>query len=240
MLATLCSNPAVTNAVIGGTIARMRSVVERALNVSHNARRTSVLHKMPSTTACPKSSPTFALAVASAVAPIAPSPNMYCPLANTSPAVDTAPLKLPAYTTSQFFRSSLCTDTPAGPRHHNERVAREHSAPPTITRISPKENASPASRRPSPYGMVELPPVSTVVENIAPSAIKAPASTARTNVSRPRIHALLSPTCSARPAISRGNSASNERGAIVALTRLLGRPHDVDLSSNFDLARLYR
>ena len=51
------------------------------------------------------------------------------------------------------------------------------SAPPTTTRISPSENASPASSRPGPKpsGLS----VRTSVENMAPNATKAPASRPR-------------------------------------------------------------
>jgi len=52
ILATLCSKPAATKAVIGNRIARILSVVERALKVSHTARQTRALHIMPRATAC--------------------------------------------------------------------------------------------------------------------------------------------------------------------------------------------
>ena len=42
ILAILCSNPAATNAATGGIMARMRSVVVRALKVSQTARQTRV------------------------------------------------------------------------------------------------------------------------------------------------------------------------------------------------------
>ena len=51
MLAMLCSNPAATNAVIGGRIARIRSVVVRAEKQSQTAMQTRALQKIPSRTA---------------------------------------------------------------------------------------------------------------------------------------------------------------------------------------------
>ena len=49
------------------------------------------------------------------------------------------------------------------------------SAPATMTRIRPSENASPPRRRRTPNG-TSAPPAVTVVAKIAPSAMKAPAS----------------------------------------------------------------
>ena len=48
MFAMLCSKPTATNAAIGGTIARIRSVVLRAENVSQTAMQTSALQRIPS------------------------------------------------------------------------------------------------------------------------------------------------------------------------------------------------
>ncbi len=47
MLAILCSNPAATKAVIGGMIAIILSVVDRALYVNHTAMQTAALHMIP-------------------------------------------------------------------------------------------------------------------------------------------------------------------------------------------------
>ena len=69
MLATLCSNPAATKAAIGGTIARIRSVVVRALKDSQTARQTSALHIMPSAMAGTNSSPALAFPMARAAEP---------------------------------------------------------------------------------------------------------------------------------------------------------------------------
>jgi hypothetical protein len=52
------------------------------------------------------------------------------------------------------------------------------SAPPSTTRIKPSPNTMPAKSRLTPNGMTPSAPAMTVVANIAPSAMKAPASTA--------------------------------------------------------------
>jgi hypothetical protein len=76
MFATLCSKPAATNAAIGGTIARIRSVVVRALKVSQTARQTRALQ------ACERDRLHEAgLVFVAAIerrCPTAPPPNVYC------------------------------------------------------------------------------------------------------------------------------------------------------------------
>ena len=79
MLATECSKPAATKALIGGTMARTRSAVVRAESVSQTARQTSVLQSTPSATACAKPSSTLACAMARAVTPKAPPPARCAP-----------------------------------------------------------------------------------------------------------------------------------------------------------------
>jgi len=54
ILATLCSKPAATKAVMGKMIDRILSVVLRALKVNQTARHTSALHRIPSTSAWTK------------------------------------------------------------------------------------------------------------------------------------------------------------------------------------------
>ena len=82
------------------------------------------------------------------------------------------------------------------------------SAPPTITRIRPSENASPAAIRTKPYGTTPALPAATVVAKAAPSATNAPASTASTNVGNSPATALRAPTSLALAAISDGRRAS--------------------------------
>src|SRR5207344_2894679 len=105
MFATECSNPSATNAAIGGTTARILSVVVWAPYVSQTARQTSALQSAPSAIACPK--PRFVLLapIVSAVTPTEPPPKVYSLARKTRIAVPTAPTKLPTYTIDQFRRS---------------------------------------------------------------------------------------------------------------------------------------
>ena len=82
------------------------------------------------------------------------------------------------------------------------------SAPPTMIRIKPRQNTTPDSSRLIPNGSTPSAPASTVVANMAPSAMKAPPSTA--SVSRPTtsIRVFCTPIASALRAISGGSSAS--------------------------------
>ena len=95
MFATLCSKPAATNALIGNRIAKILSVVVRAEYVSHTARQTRPLHKMPRTIAYTKSRFALADAMFRMFKPIAPEPNVYCRERNISSAVAMDPTKLP-------------------------------------------------------------------------------------------------------------------------------------------------
>ena len=88
-----------------------------------------------------------------------------------------------------------------------------NSAPPTMTRISPSENTSPANKRPTPYGRPS--PASTVVANRAPKPMNAPASAASTKVASVSALAFRTPTCSARAAICGGRRASNELASLL-------------------------
>jgi hypothetical protein len=84
------------------------------------------------------------------------------------------------------------------------------SAPPTTTRMRPSENTIPASSRTIPQGRMPTAPAVTVVAKTAPRAMKAPASTASTNVLTGSMAALRTPICSALAAISAGIRASSE------------------------------
>src|SRR5579859_4073423 len=64
MFATLCSKPDATNAEIGGMIARILSVVVRALYASQTARQTSALQNAASAIACTKPRLVLPLAIA--------------------------------------------------------------------------------------------------------------------------------------------------------------------------------
>jgi toxin ParE1/3/4 len=70
------------------------------------------------------------------------------------------------------------------------------------TRIRPSENATPPSTRAGPKPSPDS--VMASVEKAAPSAMKAPASTANASVSQTRSRALATPTSSTRWATSAG------------------------------------
>ena len=72
MLAMLCSKLAATKAVIGGMMARILSVVVRALKHSQTAMHTSVLHRMPAARAGTKASPVLASPIERMFNPTAP------------------------------------------------------------------------------------------------------------------------------------------------------------------------
>jgi hypothetical protein len=88
------------------------------------------------------------------------------------------------------------------------------SAPPTTTRIRPRLKASPPSARIAPHDAA-LAPAHAVVAKTPPSAMKAPASTARAKVLKTSIEAFCTPTSSARRAIAVGSSASRRSGMSV-------------------------
>ena len=103
MLATLCSKSQATNPAIGGIIARIRSVVVRALKQSQTAMQTMALHMIPSATAWMKLNWTFALAVARAAIPMEPLPNLNCSAKYIMMTVRIDPTKLPTNTMAQFL-----------------------------------------------------------------------------------------------------------------------------------------
>ncbi len=72
MFATECSKPDATKAIMGKKIAHILPVISVAAILSHTARTTSQLHKIPRTKACPKGSPIFPAAMERVLAPIGP------------------------------------------------------------------------------------------------------------------------------------------------------------------------
>ena len=85
------------------------------------------------------------------------------------------------------------------------------SAPATTTSRSPREKTTPAASRVIPNG-TSAPPVVTTVANIAPSAMKAPARIARTNVRVASRPALAAPRSEALAAMAGGSGASAAPG----------------------------
>src|SRR5262249_45332949 len=95
IFATECSNPAATKVAIGGTIAGILSAVVRALEQSHTARQTSGLPGAARAGGGAKPGDALGCAMARAAAPTAPPPCRWAPARKTSPAVATAPTRLP-------------------------------------------------------------------------------------------------------------------------------------------------
>ena len=95
MLATECSNPPATNAVVGKTVARILSVTLRAPMHNQTARQTSTLQRTPRARAETGSSAILLRAIWTIVSPTAPLLMVCTPASHTKPAVPTAPTKLP-------------------------------------------------------------------------------------------------------------------------------------------------
>src|SRR5678815_3829941 len=101
MLATECSNPQATNAVIGKTVARILSVTLRAPMHNQTARQTSTLQRIPRTTAETGSRAILLRAIWTIVSPTKPLLIVCTPASHTKIAVPTAPTRLPRYTQPQ-------------------------------------------------------------------------------------------------------------------------------------------
>ena len=106
------------------------------------------------------------------------------------------------------------------------------SAPATTTRMSPSEKARPARRRATPAGSSDA-SADTVTEKMAPSAMKAPASTPSVSIVSVSCPALRTPVASARAAIWGGSRASKDSACWEgsALPGRVERPCDPRTSS---------
>jgi hypothetical protein len=102
MLATLCSNPAATKALIGNTIAMTLSVTDRPPVASHTARQTRAFASTPRIKTTPNGSEVFIAAIVRAVAPTAPSDCFHHSAIQTIKTMLSAPMKFPAYTRAQL------------------------------------------------------------------------------------------------------------------------------------------
>ena len=210
MLATLCSNPAATKAVMGKMMARILSVTLRAEIQSQTAKQTSALHMAPSAMAWTKSRLHLALAMPRALAPTAPLAKAYCWLRIMTTAVRIEPAKLPTYTIPQLRSTAVRGIRPLAKAMTIRLLPVNSSAPATTTAMRPRQKTRPPNSltRPKPMPAADK-PVVTIVAKIAPHAIKAPASTARANMVGVLSSALATPTLSMRLAIFAGGNASN-------------------------------
>jgi predicted PurR-regulated permease PerM len=80
----------------------------------------------------------------------------------------------------------------------------------TMTRMRPRQNTTPATSLVRPNGRAPGTPAVTVVEKMAPSAIKAPAKTAKVKSGQNGRRHLRAPTSAARVAMSAGSKASKK------------------------------
>ena len=106
MLATECSNPAITNAAIGKMISTTLSVRLRPAKLSHTAKQTRTLQSTPRKKPSIGESTSLACAIVAAVLPTEPPSKSRIPDQTTRSAVPSAPRRLPRKTIDQLRNSS--------------------------------------------------------------------------------------------------------------------------------------
>jgi hypothetical protein len=202
MLATECSKPAATKAVIGKTMASTLSLTLRPAIAIHTAMHTSTLHSTPRKNASSHGSSALAVAMRIAVRATAPSFIDACPDSHTSSARPTAPAKLAAHTSAQLRNSANVLTWPPAQAIAIRLLPVKSSAPATMTRMRPSENTNPPSRRdaakPSAVSLA------TSVNINAPRPMKAPANTPSSACVSHGRRALTTPTLLMRAAMSCG------------------------------------
>src|SRR5687768_5493918 len=143
MLATECSKPAATNALMGNTTAITLSVTLRPASVIHTAMQTSTLQSTPRKNAVQNGSAALAFAISRYV----PAIGSASPERTTNAARPAAPTKLAAQTTVQFFSTSRVVSARCAQAMASRLLPVKSSAPATTTSTSPSENTSPPSTR---------------------------------------------------------------------------------------------
>src|SRR6266567_536524 len=209
MLATLCSNPAATNADIGKTMATALSMTLRPAKAIHTAMQTRTLQSTPLKKAVEKGSATLAAAIRTYSWAIAPSFISACRERKTSTAKPVAPMKLPAQTIAQFRSKSRVLIFPSAQAIARRLFPVNSSAPATTTRISPRENATPPSAclAANPREGSDL----TITKYNAPRPMKAPAKILSINIESSGRRALATPIVSTFAAISLEEKASKPK-----------------------------
>jgi len=178
-----CSNPMVTNAVIGQKMAKIFPATLVVAIVPHTAKHTNQLHSTPLTNATITGNVVaFIVAIAIAGAGFAAEViAMYAMYAK-----NTDPAKLPAYDTAQFFITcARVTFFDNKPLNITNTFPVNNSAPVNITMVNPNGRPNrPFTRFESPgfaaANAGELPP--TVVKNRPPKPMSAPAVKLNANV----------------------------------------------------------
>ena len=178
-----CSNPMVTNAVIGQKMAKIFPATLVEAIVPHTAKHTNQLHSTPLTNATVTGN-VVAFIVAIAIAGAGFAAEVIATYAMY--AKNTDPAKLPAYDTAQFFITcARVTFFDNKPLNITNTFPVNNSAPVNITMVNPNGRPNrPFTRFESPgfaaANAGELPP--TVVKNRPPKPMSAPAVKLNANV----------------------------------------------------------
>lgn len=200
-----CSNPMVTNAVIGQKMAKIFPATLVEAIVPHTAKHTNQLHSTPLTNATVTGNVVaFIVAIAIAGAGFAAEViAMYAMYAK-----NTDPAKLPAYDTAQFFITcARVTFFDNKPLNITNTFPVNNSAPVNITMVNPNGRPNrPFTRFESPgfaaANAGELPP--TVVKNRPPKPMSAPAVKLNANVENTSALAFFSDVATAAWNVSGG------------------------------------
>ena len=205
-----CSNPMVTNAVIGQMMAKIFPATLVVAIVPHTAKHTNQLHSTPLTNATINGNVVaFIVAIAIAGAGFAAEViAMYAMYAK-----NTDPAKLPAYDTAQFFITcAWVTFFDNKPLNITNTFPVNNSAPVNITMVNPNGRPNrPFTRFESPGFEAakagELPP--TVVKSRPPKPMSAPAVKLNANVDNTSALAFFSDVATAAWNVSGGVFASD-------------------------------
>jgi len=184
MFATECSNPKVTNAVMGQKMARTLPATDVEAIVPQTARQTSQLHKIPLHTATPNGRDTLAVAMPTTAAFAAGTAAVFAP--NAKYAMTIEPMKLPAYERSQLRRSAPASILFAKrPENIVMTFPVNNSAPVRITSVSPAGRPTAPLRKLQSPGFAEASAgedAPTHDMSRAPMPMRAPAENPRTSV----------------------------------------------------------
>ena len=212
MFAIECSNPMVTNAVIGQKMAKILPATLVVAIVPHTAKHTNQLHNTPLKNAT-MNGKVVAFIVAIAIAGAGFAADVIAVYAMY--AKNTDPAKFPAYDTSQFFITCACvTFFDNKPLNITNTFPVNNSAPVKMTMVNPKGNPNaPLTRFESPgfeaANAGDEPP--TVVNNNPPKPMSAPAVKLNANVDKVSALAFFSDVATAAANVSGGVFASDAR-----------------------------
>lgn len=237
MFAIECSNPMVTNAVIGQKMAKILPATLVVAIVPHTAKHTNQLHNTPLKNAT-MNGKVVAFIVAIAIAGAGFAADVIAAYAMY--AKNTDPAKFPAYDTSQFFITCACvTFFDNKPLNITNTFPVNNSAPVKMTMVKPKGNPNaPLTRFESPgfeaANAGDEPP--TVVNNNPPKPMSAPAVKLNAKVDKVSALAFFSDVATAAANVSGGVFASDAR-TMSCLPLLLPPDGDVIIALLLGIAR---